>query len=171
MQIVELFPFEQTDEIRQRYEAWISGMVHKDVADVRNDPVAFVHPTKPLAECRLGLVSTGGIHLRSQQPFDIVDPDGDWTVREIPTATPAAEIAITHSHYNHTDADEDINCIFPIERLHDLVAAGFLGSLTDVFFGMMGFIPNGTHVSDDAAPQIVQRLSEEGAEVVLLSAG
>ncbi len=45
-------------------------------------------PRKPLREAVLAIVTTGGVHLRSDPPFDMSDPNGDPTFREIPADTP-----------------------------------------------------------------------------------
>jgi D-proline reductase (dithiol) PrdB len=57
----------------------------------------FVSPKKPLSECRLALVTTGGVHLPDQARFDIDDPAGDCSYREIPTD--ATELTWTHAYY------------------------------------------------------------------------
>jgi len=169
MDLMELKPYEFTDERRARFVDWATGLIHDDAQDIRNDPIHFATLAKPLSESRIALVSTGGLRLKSQAPFDVLKSDGDWTIRAIPSATPREEIRIDHTHYNHGDADDDVNCMFPIERVRDLVSIGFVGSVTETFFGMMGFIPNGTHVVEQAGPEIARRLKAEGADIVLLT--
>jgi hypothetical protein len=44
--------------------------------------------------------TTGGVHLRSDPPFDVDNPHADWSFREIPTDADTADLAITHTHYN-----------------------------------------------------------------------
>lgn len=169
MEIVELAELEQTPELHERFVDWASTLIHHDAQDVRNTPVHFTRLEKPLSECRVALVSTGGVHRRSDPPFDTRKPEGDWSVRSIPSDTSAREIAISHTHYNHGDADEDPNCMFPIERVRELAASGHIGGLTQTFFGMMGFIPNGSHSTEEAGPEIARQLKAEGADVVLLT--
>jgi D-proline reductase (dithiol) PrdB len=67
--------------------------------------------------------TTGGVHLRSDPPFDVDNPHADWSFREIPTDADTADLAITHTHYNHVDADRDVNCMFPLDRLREIVNA------------------------------------------------
>lgn len=168
-EFVELRPWTFTPELSARFEAWGPSLIHHDFQDVRNHQVNFTPLAKPLSQSRVALISTGGIHLRSQEPFDVVRPDGDWSIRPIPSDTPTADIAVRHSHYNHGDADKDVNCMFPIDRLRELAAAGFIGGLTKTFFGLMGFVPNGRHVLEETAPEVARQLSAEGADVVLLT--
>jgi D-proline reductase (dithiol) PrdB len=168
-ELLELAELERTPELEQRFVDWSSTLIHHDAQDVRNDPVAFTPLKKPLSESRVALVSTGGVHLRTQEPFDTSLPEGDWTFREFPGDTPSSELMISHTHYNHGDADEDVNCMFPIDRLRELVEAGVVGSVGESCFGVMGFIPNGRHVVEETGPAIAARLKEEGTDVVLLT--
>ena len=39
--------------------------------------VPWTTPIKPLREARIALVTTGGVHLKDDHPFDMNDPDGD----------------------------------------------------------------------------------------------
>ena len=57
--------------------------------------------TKPLDECRAALITTGGIHLPEQKPFDMTNPDGDPSYREIPGDVVTGDIVITHKYYDH----------------------------------------------------------------------
>jgi D-proline reductase (dithiol) PrdB len=58
--------------------------------------VPFTPTRQPLRACRLALITTGGVHLREQPPFDMADPRGDPSYRAIPTDTPYARLTITH---------------------------------------------------------------------------
>lgn len=169
MEVLELAELEKTAELHDRFVDWATTLIHHDAQDVRNDPIAFARLDKPLSEARVALVSTGGIYAASQLPFDTAKPDGDWSLRAIPSDTPSSELRVSHTHYNHGDADEDVNCMFPIDRLRELAEAGFVGGVSATYFGMMGFIPNGRHSQEEAGPEIASRLKAEGTDVVLLT--
>ena len=49
-----------------------------------NDTAPFVAPEKPLAACRLAIVTTAGVHRRGDRLFG----PGDQTYRVIPSDTP-----------------------------------------------------------------------------------
>jgi D-proline reductase (dithiol) PrdB len=66
------------------------------------------------------------VHLRTQKPYDIEDGDGDPSLRELPADTPAPEYMITHDYYDHTDADTDLNIVFPIDRLREFAREGVI---------------------------------------------
>lgn len=171
MEVPALGRWVLTPEAREHFERWRGGLVHEDFVDVRNDQVHFTPPRKSLSQSRVALVSTGGVRLRTQRPFDLRKPDGDWSIRAIPGDAAPDDITIDHSHYNHGDADDDINCMFPIERVRELADAGSIGEVAGTFYGMMGFIPNGRHVSEEAGPELATRLRADGVDVVLLTPG
>ncbi len=125
---------------------------------------------KPLAECRIAIVTTAGVHLRSQEAFDMETPNGDPTFREIPDAAPAGELTITHLYYDHRDADRDINVVFPIDRLSELAAEGRIAGRAPLHLGFMGHIdgPLADRLIHETAPEAARRLSEAGADCVLL---
>ncbi len=60
---------------------------------------------KPLEKCRVCLITTGGLHLKGDRPFNMDDPDGDPTYRVIPATAAKEELTITHNYYDHRDGD------------------------------------------------------------------
>lgn len=132
--------------------------------------IPWAAPVKPLREARLAVVTTGGVHLKSQIPFNMADQQGDPSCREIPVGTPAADLAITHDYYNHRDADLDLNLVLPIERLRELVDRRALGSLHPAAFSFMGHI-DGPHVQtlvEKTAPEVAKQLEAGKADYALL---
>ena len=127
--------------------------------------------TKATARCRLALVTTSGVHLLSQAPFNMKDPAGDPTFREIPAETSPEKLAITHNYYDHSDADLDINIVFPIERVLDLKKMGDIGEVNYRHFSFMGHILD-HHIQTlmrDTAPRIASALKEDGVDIVILT--
>lgn len=82
---------------------------------------------KPLRQRRVALVTTGGIHLKRQQPFDLSRDGYDWSYREIPASTSADDLMVTHNHYDHTHVDRDINFMLPLDRFRELAREGVFG--------------------------------------------
>lgn len=133
-------------------------------------PIPWTEPRKPLREATLALVTTGGVHLRSQVPFDMTDPDGDPTFREIPAEAPAGALAITHDYYDHRDAEADLNLVLPLERLGELAARRALGALHPVAFGFMGHIagPHLATLTERSAPEVARKLADAQVDYALL---
>ncbi|MBI3962371.1 MAG: hypothetical protein HY335_06450 [Deinococcus sp.] len=126
---------------------------------------------KPLIQCRLALVTTAGVHLKEQPPFDMADPNGDPSFRELPGAVQAEQLRITHDYYDHRDADQDINIVFPIDRLRELVALGLIAGVAPHHYGFMGHIDK-HHVDTlvtKTAPEVARRLRRDRVDAVLLT--
>lgn len=126
----------------------------------------FVRPDKPLDECRLALVTTGGVHLPDAPRFDIDDPAGDASYREIPTDAPA--LTWTHAYYR-PDEGTDLDAILPLRTLRGLVAEGSVGELNDRHFSFMGAIHDPGPLADETAPEVARNLADDGVDVVLLT--
>jgi len=170
---LNLRPVDHTDALKDRFETWMSMVSagHDGYLDVRNQALNWTPLVKSVDKITVALVSTAGVHLRSQEPYDTLNPHGDSSYRKIPSGTRHRELMISHTHYNHADADEDINCIFPIERISQLRDEGMISKIVPVFYGMMGFNPDPTHLLAETAPAIGRELKEQGAELVILSGG
>src|SRR5260370_33363995 len=88
--------------------------------------VPFTPFDRELSQSTIAIVTAGGVHLRDQEPFNIADELGDLGYREIPPDVDSSQLMVTHHHYDHTDADQDINVVFPIDVLRDLETEGFI---------------------------------------------
>jgi D-proline reductase (dithiol) PrdB len=162
-----------SDAERQKFDTWLAGIMHGHTGtkDVRNQQLAWTPLTKPLSECTVTLFTTGGVHLKSDQPYDIASPFGDWTFREIPTDTATSELMVTHSHYSHVDADHDVNCMFPLDRLRALCDEGIVGGLTSSAYSIMGFNPDPARLLEKTAPDLARPYKASGADVVFMTCG
>lgn len=135
--------------------------------------VPWTPVTKPLASSKIAIVTTSGVHLKAQPPFDMEDPNGDPTFRALPTDTPLDKYKITHDYYDHTDADKDINIVFPVERMAELVADGVIGELAPRNFSFMGHI-DGPYIGVlmvATAREVALKLNEDGVDIALLTPG
>ena len=143
----------------------------KGVPFIENESIPWAPLEKPLNECKVVLVTTSGVHPESQTPFDVESKKGDWTYREIPKELRCSELMVTHTHYDHTDADRDINCVFPLDRLKELEQEGVIGSIADIHYGFMGFIPDPVQLQETTAKRVAKRIREAEVDVTLLTAG
>jgi D-proline reductase (dithiol) PrdB len=126
----------------------------------------FVKPKKPLERSRLALVTTGGVHLPDQTRFDIDDPAGDCSYREI--AATANDLTWTHAYYR-PDEGTDLDAVFPLETLRRLVSDGAVGELSARHFSFMGAIHDPTPLVERTAPEVAGKLVEDQVDVVLLT--
>ena len=126
----------------------------------------FVRPDKSLRESRLALVTTGGVHLPEQPRFDIDDPSGDCSYREVPTD--ACVLTWTHAYYA-PNRGADLDSVFPLWTLRGLVAEGVVGELGPRHFSFMGAIHDPDPLVERTAPEVAGKLAEDGVDAVLLT--
>jgi D-proline reductase (dithiol) PrdB len=165
--------FMPTPDLEERFRRWLKliAEMHEGANFTANASIAWTALRKPLAECSVALVSTAGVHLKSQPAHDLLNPHGDPSFREIPGQTRARELAVDHAHYDTSDANADPNCVFPLDRLHELASMGVIGSVAPMHYGFMGFIPDGRLLRDSTAPVVAERLKAQGTDVVVLTPG
>jgi len=138
---------------------------------VEGRDIPWARLTKPLAESVVALVTTAGVHLKSQEPFNMDDPDGDPNFRAIPTDAPRSNLTITHKYYDHSSADRDINVVLPLDRLNEFVKEKRIGGIAPFAYGFMGHI-DGPHVPtliETTAPDVARRLKADRADAVILT--
>src|ERR1043166_5090679 len=97
--------------------------------------VPFTPFDRELSKSTIAIVTAGGVHLKDQEAFKISDELGDLTYREIPQDVDSADLMVSHHDYEHSDADEDINVVFPIDVLRDLQEQGFIGEIAKKHIG------------------------------------
>lgn len=146
----------------------IIGKIAERMVVTIDEAPAHIEMEKNLSQAKVAFVTTSGVHLRSDKPFNV---KGDHTFRMIPGAADVNEITITHDHYDHKDADEDLNCVFPLEMLQQMQKEGRIGSVAPRHYGLMGYIPRTDLLRNETAPEIARQLKEDGVDLVLLSPG
>ena len=78
---------------------------------------------------------------------------------------------VSHGGYDNGDVNEDINCMFPIDRIHELAAEGFIRACALVHAGFMGGGGNQEKFKHETGPAIEQMFKEEDVDAVILTAG
>jgi len=127
-------------------------------------PTPFV-PGPPLRERRVAIVTTSGVHARGDRPFGI----GATDYRVIPGDTPAADLLMSHSsvNFDRSGFQEDINVVFPLERLRELRAGGVIGSIADFHYSFMGAAP--IRALEAKARELAALLKKDRVDAVLLT--
>ncbi len=150
----------------QRTEAQYSALGYPPYQWVHNaDAPAFTPLTKPLAQCKVGLIASGGIYAHGQIAFHFKD---DFSYREIASDTANDTLRATHFAYDLTDARRDPNVVFPLETLRRGQREGLIGSLPPNAYTFMGGIYSSRKVRDILAPALAQRVTQDEVDVVLL---
>ncbi len=120
---------------------------------------------KPLSQCRLALIASGGIYVTGQVAFHYKD---DTSFRAIDRNVRTENLRFAHFAYDATDARQDPNVVFPIDTLRRLVKEGFIGELTGHAYTFMGGVYSSRRVREELAPQLTERLLRERADLALL---
>ena len=125
---------------------------------------------KRLSECKISILTTGGIILKTDKEFDLNDPNGDSTYRRISDKISKEDLKISHKYYDHTDADLDPNLIFPIDILHELQEEGIVGPSGPNHFSFMGHIkePHLTELIQESAVNVASEIRKQQIDIVLL---
>ncbi len=136
----------------------------------RIDPVPLARMRRSLAESRLAVVTTAGLHLPSQPPFDGDLRGGDTSYRVIPAETDVGTLRESHrsESFDHAGVRSDANLAFPIDRLRELVAARRVGTLAPRNLSFMGSITAPARLMKVSAPQAARLLVQDGVDAALL---
>jgi D-proline reductase (dithiol) PrdB len=132
-----------------------------------NVDAPFTRPRVPLAQARVAIVTTAGVHVRGDAPFAKNDP----TYRTIPSDARAAEIVQTHTSigFDRTGFIQDVNVSFPIDRLREMQSDGVLGPFGPRFFSFMGAQRDVNPIRTTTGPEVAALLRTDGVDVVLLT--
>lgn len=118
-----------------------------------------------LARRRVAIVTTAGLHLRGDRPFD----SGAADYRVIPGDVPAADLVMSHVsvNFDRTGFQEDINVVFPLDRLRELAAEGVVGGVADIHYSFMGATQ--MRALEAKARELAGLLKKDRVDAVLLS--
>lgn len=138
-----------------------------------SDEIPWFPARIPLREASIALITSAGVHLKGDPPFDMENPGGDASFRVIPGDAVPSALTITHDYYDHRAADRDVNCVFPLERLRELAAAGMIGRVAPRHIGTMGHIlgPEARRLVTETAPAIARLLVDDGVDYALAAPG
>lgn len=158
----EAAPFDYIEQTRRDYER----LGFEPYRWAHNpSSVALARLPRPLSQCRLALVASGGIYRRGQVAFTFRD---DTSYRRIAIDTPGEDLRITHFAYDTSNARRDTNVVFPLRALKQLVTEGVLGSIARYALTFMGGIYSQRRVREELAPGIVEEVRTLDADIVLL---
>jgi len=119
----------------------------------------------PLAECRIAIVTTAGVHRKGDRPFG----PGATDYRIIPGDTKAADLVMSHQsvNFDRTGFQEDHNVAFPLDRLNELAKQGVVGAVADFHYSFMG----ATQIRqlEAKAKELAQLLKDDCVDAVLLT--
>lgn len=166
----------------QKVDSWrFAGSFLKNVlgsaipAEPTHAEIPWTPVSKPLSECKVALLTTAGVSMKDDTPFDMdyerKNPTrGDSSFRKIRRGATSANIEANHLHIDTTYIERDLNVALPMARLDELVAKGIVGAAADTHYSIMGFQGNdSSKLENESAPAIAEALRNEEVDLFLLA--
>lgn len=131
----------------------------------RPEPSAWKPIDKPLDQCTILLIGSGGIYQHGQTAFHTKD---DTSVRVIKSDVDTTTLRTSHFAYDQTDARTDPNCVFPLDRLAELASSGHIGGVASESYAFMGGIYSTRRLEAETVPLLIERCQAAEPDLVLL---
>lgn len=121
----------------------------------------------PLDKRRVAIITTSGIHCVGDRPFADGAAASDYRV--IPGNANAGDLVMSHlsTNFDRTGFQQDINVVFPIDRLKELAAEGAIGTVADYHYSFMGAAP--PRSLESKARQLAGLLKKDRVDAALLT--
>ena len=121
---------------------------------------------KPLSECRVAVVTTGGLTPAGEIELWM---SGDQKYQELPGDARDLQLSHFSPNFDRTGIIQDLNVVYPVDRLHELAATGEIGSVNDRHFSFMGAQMEFSTIIQDTGPAVAQQLLDDGVDVILMT--
>ncbi|MEW6400719.1 MAG: glycine/sarcosine/betaine reductase selenoprotein B family protein [Chloroflexota bacterium] len=136
-------------------------------------PIPWTPLSKPLSECTVALLSSAGIALKTDEPFDQEGERknpwwGDPSYRTLPKHATEADVRLYHLHIDPSYAEQDLNCLFPLQHLEAMEKSGRIGCSSPRHYSIMGYILNPEQLLRETVPALIRDLKADHADVVVL---
>ncbi|MFB3884091.1 MAG: glycine/sarcosine/betaine reductase selenoprotein B family protein [Thermodesulfobacteriota bacterium] len=152
-------------------KAWVQSFIPEEEFE---GSLPWTPMSKPLSQTTIALVTSAGISLKSDPPFDMEREKkeplwGDRSFRMIPTGTTEKEIDVNHLHINTSYIKRDINVMLPLARMAELEKERIIGRLAPTAYSFYGFQWQNTDFLLEAFEPISEKMKVEEVEAVLLT--
>ncbi len=126
---------------------------------------------KPLPQCKIALITTAGLSLPDQPPFDAGNRMGDSSFREIPANISPQMLEMNHRSwaFDQTGILRDRNLVFPLDRLREMQKRREVGTIASHHYSFMGSIVGPSRLIKERAPEVARRLAVDNVDVALLT--
>ncbi len=139
------------------------------------DDIPWTPVRKPVSESKVALLSTAGLSMKGDAPFDMEGERrkptwGDPSWRPLRADATSESIEANHLHIDTGYILRDLNVALPVDRLGELVREGAVGGMAETHYSIMGYQGNDTSVlENESAPAIAQAMRNEGVDLALLA--
>jgi D-proline reductase (dithiol) PrdB len=133
-----------------------------------NESAPLTPLRKPLSDCRVSMLTSGGISRRAAPPWN-PNARNDLRLDAIESDAPSSDFQVHDDYYDHRSVRQDLNCMFPIDRLRELVSEEVIESIAPrLWSGFMGRIYKRSEVTGVAAPALAAELRKDGVDLFVL---
>ena len=135
------------------------------------DDVPFTRLTKPLADCRVGLITTSEMVVRGREAeLAHVENDPTRPTYSLPMQTPPTALYSRKAAYDrHATTLDDVNAYLPLTHLQTLVEERRIGGLAPRFQIVQSQYSQRRTLTMDA-PNILAQLREDRVDIAVLTA-
>jgi D-proline reductase (dithiol) PrdB len=132
--------------------------------------------SKPISECTVALISSAGLALHSESPFDQecerANPwIGDPSFRMLPKSVRSSDVGLYHLHMNPGLVNQDLNTIFPVQRLLELESQGKIKSSADHHYSYIGYTLQPDELLENSVPLMIHQMKTDQVDIVILVPG
>ncbi len=128
-------------------------------------PPALTPLRKPIAQSTIGLVTLAGVQRRDEPRLGETN---DLSYRIVRRGTPFRDLFVAHTTAVRVFALEDLNVVYPHDRLIELEADGTIGSFAERTVSMVGSITRYGQLVDETVPKIHAELEQQGVDLAIL---
>lgn len=124
-----------------------------------------------LLDSKIALISVGGVTPKDEEPFGEKDKKENYGPREVSIKSKTGDVQFTAIDWDPSEAEKDINTIFPSEHLVLLQKEGIIGKLNKVAYSFSGFHDK-EPAFQDATKETIQNLKDnenQGALIIPVS--
>ena len=135
--------------------------------DLARACIPYTPLRRELKDCRVALLTTAGAYLRGMEPFA---PDNDLSFRLIPQDAETQHIQFVPGHFDVSWGEQDANCLFPLDRLRELQAAGEIAQIADHHVSM-GLTTELRKLKELLSWDIAAAVEQTRPDIVVLTGG
>ena len=119
----------------------------------------------PLTDATVALISTAGMHRRSDERF----VPGAFDYRILPGDIDFADVILSHisANFDRSAFQQDPNIMMPVDRLREMADRGEIGGVSNWHYSFMGAQPDPSRM-ERTGEEVGRLLAADGVDIALL---
>lgn len=154
----------------------VKKMVRSWIRKEQSREIPWTPLRKPLSESKVAIISSAGLALKSDRPFDQQGERknpwwGDPSYRVLPKHATGLDVSLYHMHINPQLVEQDLNTLLPLQPLQELASDGEIGSAANHHYSYMGYILQPKVLLQKSVPAMIHQMKQDGVDIVVLVPG